>query len=61
MSRLMIKRVKGYGIRNSLYSQCSTILRQAAGPHDSNYLFDEFIALMDREYAGNRDLSSRPA
>lgn len=25
----------------------------SSGPHDSNYLFDEFIALMDREYAGN--------
>ena len=25
----------------------------SSGPHDSNYLFNEFIALMDREYAGN--------
>ena len=25
----------------------------SSGPHDSNYLFDEFITLMDREYAGN--------
>lgn len=25
----------------------------SSGPHDSNYLFDEFIALMDRGYAGN--------
>ncbi|MFC2496124.1 MAG: glutamine-hydrolyzing carbamoyl-phosphate synthase small subunit [Scardovia wiggsiae] len=25
----------------------------SSGPHDSNYLFDEFIALMDREYAGD--------
>lgn len=25
----------------------------SSGPHDSNYLFDEFIALVDREYAGN--------
>ena len=25
----------------------------SSGPHDNNYLFDEFIALMDREYAGN--------
>lgn len=43
------------GVRHQEFSVFSVQYHPEAssGPHDSNYLFDEFIALMDREYAGN--------